>query len=372
MNAEDRVWEVVLRAFEEREPQRPERRVLRVAVALGVLGAALVVAAALSPPGHAVFERVKRAVGVEDAARRLGPLPAPGRLLVVARDGGGAWIVDRDGATRSLGAWTDAVWSPHGRFVLATRPSGLVALDQNGNARWSIAAPGAVDAAWEGTPVDTRIAFRAQDGLRVVAGDGTGNRVLDAHPAPVPPAWDPARLHVLAYESAHALVLRDVDGGTIRRTQLRAYGRLAWSSDGRRLAVVTPGAIEILDGAGRPLRTLHAGAAVDQAVFRPGSHTLTLARHDARRSEVVTIDVDDPGRPQLLFAGPGDFGDLAWSPNGAWLLVEWRTANQWVFLHGATVRAVGPIAQQFGHSGNRPFSLDIQDGWCCPGGDASR
>jgi hypothetical protein len=79
-----------------------------------------------------------------------------------------------------------------------------------------------------------------------------------------------------------------------------------------------------------------------------------------------------PGRTQLLFAGPGRFGDLAWSPNGAWLLVDWRTANQWVFLRGATVRAVGQIEQQFPRQDDQPFALDIQDGWCCPAGHGSR
>jgi hypothetical protein len=370
---EDRAWEVVRRAFEEREPRRrPRPTALQAALAAVALAGALAVAAALSPPGHAVFERVKRAVGVEGAAQRLGRLPSPGRLLVVDR-GSDVWIVERDGTKRSLGSWNDAAWSPHGRYVLATRAGGLVALDGDGNVRWSLAAPGASAASWEGTRTDTRIAFLARDGLHVVAGDGTGDRVLDAHPAPVPPAWDPGRLHVLAYESGHALLLRSVDDGrTLWRTRLADAGRIAWSSDGSRIAVVAPGRIEILDGSGRKLRTLHEGAAVDQAVFRPGTHLLTIARHGARRSEVETVDVDHPGPAQLLFAGPGSFGDLAWSPNGAWLLVDWRTANQWVFLHGATVRAVAQIAQQFPRRADQPFSLDLQDGWCCPDTVASR
>lgn len=372
MNAEDRAWEVVRLAFEQRDPRRRPRRTLQLAVALAVLAVGLVVAAALSPPGRAVFERVKQAVGVEDAARRLGPLPAPGRLLVVARGGGDVWIVDHDGAKRSLGTWDDAVWSPHGRYVLATRPAGIAALDTEGKVRWSLAVRGAVEPAWEGTRTDTRIAFHARDGLHVVAGDGTGDRVLDAHPAPAPPAWDPARLHVLAYESGHALVLRDVDGRrTLWSTPLAAYGRLAWSSDGKRIAVVAPGRIEIVDGSGRVLRTLRERA-VEHALFRPGTHVLTVARHSGDRSEVETVDVDRPGRTQLLFAGPGGFGDLVWSPDGAWLLVDWVTANQWVFLHGGTVRAVGQIARQFPRSGDRPFSPAIENGWCCPAGPASR
>jgi hypothetical protein len=374
VNAEDRAWEVVRRAFEEREPRRrPGPRTLHAALAAAALVVVVAVAAALSPPGHAVFERVKRAVGVENAARRLGPLPAPGRLLVVGPAGGGAWIVDRDGTKHSLGAWQDAVWSPHGRYVLATRSTELVALEPNGKARWTLRAASPLWPAWEGTLTDTRIAYRAKDGLHVVAGDGTGDRVVDAHAEPVPPAWDPARLHTLAYVSGHALVLRSVDDRRVLwRTHLTAYGRLAWSSDGTRLAVVTPGAVDVFDGAGRRLRVLHEGAAVDQAVFRPGAHVLTVVRHRSGRSEVTTVDVDHPRRRRLLFAGPGAFGDVAWSPDAKWLLVDWRTANQWVFLHGATVRAVGRIAQQFPRGDDLPVTLELASGWCCPADHGAR
>jgi hypothetical protein len=122
----------------------------------------------------------------------------------------------------------------------------------------------------------------------------------------------------------------------------------------------------VIDGTGRRLRTLHEGAAVDHAVFRPGTHVLTIARHRAGRSEVESVDVDHPGRRQLLFAGPGGFGDIAWSPNAKWLLVDWLTADQWVFLHDTTVRAVGRIAEQFPRDDDLPVTLELANGWCCP------
>ena len=72
------------------------------------------------------------------------------------------------------------------------------------------------------------------------------------------------------------------------------------------------------------------------------------------------IDVDHPGRGQLLFAGPGEFRDIVWSPDGRWLLVGWPTANQWVFLrlHPRKIVGVARITQQFGHEAR-------VSGWCC-------
>ena len=65
-----------------------------------------------------------------------------------------------------------------------------------------------------------------------------------------------------------------------------------------------------------------------------------------------------------VFAGTGGFTDLAWSPDGRWLLVAWAGADQWLFLRpdgGGRVRAVGSIAEQFGGG---PFPK--LGGWCCP------
>ena len=68
MTPEDRAWEVVRRAFEERTPSRaahrPSGRLLLATVS--VAAAAAVAVAVITPPGHAVLERVRRAVGGDD------------------------------------------------------------------------------------------------------------------------------------------------------------------------------------------------------------------------------------------------------------------------------------------------------------------
>jgi hypothetical protein len=42
--------------------------------------------------------------------------------------------------------------------------------------------------------------------------------------------------------------------------------------------------------------------------------------------------------------------DVAWSPDGQWLLLAWRDADQWIFVRAAgrpRLRAVSGIAGQF-------------------------
>ena len=81
----------------------------------------------------------------------------------------------------------------------------------------------------------------------------------------------------------------------------------------------------------------------------------------ARRGDSITSSVlVAPTRRQtssrrLLFSGPGRFTDLAWSPDGDWLLVAWKDADQWLFINlkrPERVRAVGNISSQFDPGGD--------------------
>lgn len=366
--AEERAWEVVRRAFDERSRAPRRARVGNrplLALVVVALGAALV--AALSPPGRAVFQQVREAVGVEHAAPALFSLPGGGRLLVVSSRRGGAWIVERDGLKRDLGPYADASWSPHGLYVVATRGNELVALDPAGHVHWSLARRAPSRPAWNGTRTDTRIAYLAASGLRVVAGDGTGDRLLDAHAGAIAPAWDPARRFTLAYYAGGAIVLRRDTGAVVWRRDISIRpSELAWSSDGRYLAVFSSRRVEILDAAGRLHRTVSMlEATLRSGAFEPGSHDLAVVVRYPARSEVYLVDVDRPGHARLLFAGPGHFGDVAWSPDGRWLLVAWPAANQWVFIHGTKVHAVANIARQFHRAGGLGPKLELAGRWCC-------
>lgn len=365
-DAEQRAWEMVKRAYEERSPT-PRRAGRRLVPAL-VAAAVVVVASIATPPGHAVFQRVREAVGVQHAEPALFSLPSSGRLLVVSTGHGGVWLIHDNGLKRRIGSYEDAQWSPHGLFVVATTKNALITLDPDNGIRWSLPRPGAFWPRWEGTRVDTRIAYMTPAGLRVVAGDGTGDHLLDHRASAVPPAWDPSTLHTVAYFAGGAIVLRNADSGRIiwrQHVGFRPTG-LSWSTDGRFLAALSGHKVLVLGPDGKVKRTVTTLAeGFSDAAFQPNSHRLALSLRTAIGSEVRVVDIDRPGRGQLLFAGPGAFGSIVWSPDGRWLLVGWPTADQWLFLRGSRVRAVANIREQFPRRDDRRPSLQFDSRWCC-------
>jgi hypothetical protein len=315
--AGERAWEVVRRAYAEREPVTWPRRHARPLAAAAVLAA--LVAAALSPPGRSVVHTLRKAVGVKEAEPALFSLPTRGQLLVTSRSG--LWLVRADGSKRKLGHYRDATFSPHGLFVAATRANQLVALDPKGSVRWTLARPVPRFPAWTGTRTDTRIAYISGGQLRIVAGDGTGDHAV-GHAALVPPVWRPGPRRVLAYSDGQSAIVYDVDSGSVLRRIAPAPTQLAWSRDGRLLRHDEP-AIRI----------------------RNGQSEAVVAGH------------------RVVFRGTGVFGQAQWSPDRRWLLVTWATADQWVFVRTEGPRrivGVSRISAQFGRSSRVA-------GWCCAG-----
>lgn len=344
--AEDRAWAVVRSAFLEREAVPRRRAGARwAAAAIGV--AAVCAAAALSPPGHAVVDAVRRSIGIEHAAPALFRLPASGRLLVSGR--GGTWVVAADGSKRRLGDWTQAAWSPHGLFVVSSSRDGLAAVDpREGTVRWSVGRPNVSLPSWGGTRTDTRIAYFSGGSLRVVAGDGTGDRLLARRVAHVAPVWQPER-HVVAFVARpDAVVVENVDSGAVVARH-RVSGRVrsvAWSADGARLAVATSHAVHVF-GRGRPLVLPFRSV---RAVTFARSGALALLTPEA-------LLVWGPESVQTVLRVHTRLAGVAWSPDGRWLVTSLPRADQWVFVGRGRVLAVSHIARQFG--GAAP-SLD---GW---------
>ena len=314
--AAERAWEVVQRAYAEREPVAWPRRHARPLVAAAVLAA--LIAAALSPPGRSVVHSLRKAVGVKEADPGLFSLPARGQLLVTSRSG--LWLVRADGSKRRLGRYRDATFSPHGLFVAATRANQLVALDPKGDVRWTLARPAPRFPAWAGSRTDTRIAYISGRQLRIVAGDGTGDHMV-GQAALVPPVWRPGPRRVLAYSDGRSAIVYDADSGSVLRRIAPAPMQLAWSGDGRLLRRDEP-----------------------DVRMRNG------------QSEAVV-----GGR--VVFRGTGIFGQAQWSPDRRWLLVTWPTADQWVFVRTEGRRRIvgaSRISAQFG-------KLARVAGWCCAG-----
>jgi hypothetical protein len=298
-DAQERAWEVVRAAYEQREPVSWPRRHWQPLVAVAVVAA--VVAAALSPPGRSVVHSLREAVGVKQAEQGLFSLPAPGQLLVTSREG--AWLVHADGSKRLLGRYRDASFSPHGLFIAGTRANELVVVDPKGTVHWTLSRPNPRFPVWTGTRTDTRIAYVSGGKLHVVAGDGTGDRVVGRAALDPPPTWLPGRK--LAFWTGAAAMLYDEARGTTRQLQRFPFGR---------------------------------GPTI---------------RRKAGQSTVVA-------KGRVVLRGTGVFDQVVSSPDDRWLLVSWPTANQWVFvrLHPRKIVGVARITQQFGRDARI-------SGWCC-------
>jgi hypothetical protein len=371
--AEERGWRVVHSAFEARHPVHVRPRLNRLAIALAV--GILVAAIALSPAGAKVADLVRDVVepGQENARPALTSLPASGRLLVTSPQG--PWIVDQDGSQRLLGAYGDAAWSPSGLFAAVTRGHQLTAVDPVGTVRWSLAARRPVsNPAW--SPSGGVVAYMSGSSLRVVAGDGTDDRPLADRVARVAPAWRPLsepvpagqvaigpKTNLLAYVDRRGRVtLRDVGAGrALWHTHRYAapIRGLEWSADRRRLLVRTGSFVDFLDARGRAFSrvtwpTLGASMSPDN------KRTAFIRRAKHGRSEVVITGRYGSGPPRRVLTRSGRITDPTWSPNGEWLLVARRGADQWLFIRPSRpirVEAVANISRQFapGAAGQPPF-----------------
>jgi hypothetical protein len=366
LEAQQRAWPVVQAAFTERErvawPRRHARPILAFAAFLAL------VAAALTPPGRAVVREVREAIGVSGADPTLFALPDGGRLLVQSEEG--PWIVRPNGAKRLLGAYSDPSWSPSGKYVVAVRENELFALEPDGTVRWSLGRRKLTMPRWGGSEIDTRIAYLSGSSLRVVAGDGRDDRRLARRVASVAPAWKPFQgTHVLAFaERSGRVRVVDVDSGRLlwRSRRTREIPKLLlWSTDGRRLLWIAPRSLRVFDQKGRLITS--GGIAerpITAAVFAPRGHRFAAVRSKGSgQSEVVVLGTDERSLTgRQIFSARAPLGNIAWSPDGSWLVVSWERPDQWVFLRtkpGPQIRAVDNVSEQFG-------GFQSLAGWCCP------
>ena len=148
---------------------------------------------------------------------------------------------------------------------------------------------------------------------------------------------------------------------------------LVWSGDGQRLLALGERSLRVFDANGNKLWAIGMPTGPSGVVFVRKSHRFILIRYSpaTQRSDLVLFQAETtPGEPRFLYSAPGDFGTLAISQNGEWLLVGWINANQWLFLRltSAKVMAVSNISEQFGAPPNaaseKAFPSSVS--WCCP------
>jgi hypothetical protein len=366
--AEDRAWAVVRGAYLERVPAVRRTRHRRIALVPALM--VVVAAVALSPAGATMSTWIRHTLGIPHAASSLFSLPTPGRLLVSGPSG--TWTVGAGGSTRRIGPWRGATWSPHGRYIAVAGRGQLAAVDPHGTQQWALARPGVSDPTWY-PPSGFRVAYLAGHQLRVVAGDGTGDRLFAAGVALVSPKWRPDHPYQIAYVNhAGRLLVRDADSG--RTVWTAAPGRpkeVAWSADGSRLLVVTDRRALVYAPSGDPttgIVTLSSTSILD-ASLSPDGRTLALLRGGAAQDVAVASLARRGPRLRRVLSGNG-LQQLAWSPDSRWLLVSWPLADQWVFVRVAgrpRIAAVSHITRQFAAKSRAP-GLPRIDGWCCTAG----
>jgi hypothetical protein len=362
VDTEQRTWTALQKVYAERTPGQRQKRPLRLALALAAL--ALAGAITLTPAGATVHRWIDKALGVRTARSMLFSLPAPGRVLVSGANG--AWTIAADGSKRRLGAWRQADWSPHGLYLAVAAGDRLAALDPRGTVRWAIDRPAIHAPRWF-YPSGYRIAYLSGTTLRVINGDGTGDRQLTTDIPSVAPSWRPGRPYQLSYATnQRTIITRDVDTGQLLHT-LRLAGRprqLAWSADGTRLLVRLNSTALVYDPYGRPIAQVKAPGrtVLRDAELSPDGRKLALLT-----GQQLTVAQLPPfgAASRTIFTGQG-LRQVAWSPDARWLLVSWPAANQWIFIRATgrpRIEAISRITQQL--PGSTPGSYPHVDGWCC-------
>lgn len=358
VQARERARATVLAAHARPRP-RARRAAPLVWVALAAVAAALVVTQRDSGPAQAVERLVRDIVRAPKATPTPAPasslaLPAPGRLLVTGSDG--LFVQSRGKRTR-LGRWDEATWSPTGLYVAATAGHTLAALDPtNGKVRWRL-RPGPPVSMARWAPDGLHIAYRAGRNLRIVYGNGEHDVIAGRGMAAVAPAWRPSVPRTVAWAAADGTVtVEDADTAKVLRTYRGGPVRtLAWSGDGRKLLSAGRRHGTIRDFATHKTTrlTLQRGEELLAATYAPRGNRLTLAVKRGGRTEIRV-------RGDALFSAAGRLDDLAWSPDGHWLLAGDPATGQWSIAHATGRAQVSAVAVEpnFG-SGARTR------GWCC-------
>ncbi len=158
------------------------------------------------------------------------------------------------------------------------------------------------------------------------------------------------------------VTLRDVDAGRVLwHTDRYAapISELQWSADRKRLLVRAGSFVDFLDARGRALSRV-TWPTLGVSMSPDNKRTAFIRRTKQGRSEVVVTGRYGEGQPRPVLTRAGRLTDPTWSPDGKWLLVARRDADQWLFIRPSRpvrVDAVANISRQFAPGASRPTAL---------------
>jgi hypothetical protein len=316
---------------------------------------------------------------IEDQFASDAPSPRPafaalpdgsGPVLAISRSG--AYAVHAGGATRWLGDFSDAGWSPRGKHVVGVEGRRVVAVTPAGGLKWTVVRPGRVhDPSWS-QGAGFAVAYLEGKQLRAVAGDGTpsSDRMVRRGAASVTPAWRPRSDRVLAYAtSGGAVEAVDVQTGVTlwRGASTGPVLRLAWASGGQRLVALSPDHLTVLNARGRMLFTMPLPRGARDFALHPTGVLAAVLVGSGGAARVIEAPLSKPlpgrGRRAQRRLFQGDVNGLAWSANGRRLVLSWRGAGQWLLLGtDERIRALDGVTRELGAAGGFPRVVS----WCCP------
>jgi len=253
-----------------------------------------------------------------------------------------------------------------GRMLTTVEP-------ETGEVRWSHPRPEPVsDPRW--APSGFRIAYRSGEELRVIVGDGSGDRLLADDVGRAAPAWRPGAEHVLAYaDRAGGISIVNVDTGEgmSRSRFARSVRELLWSADGSRLGVLSDDRIELYRADGKFVRTIAArrGRSLLAVAFAPSGRDLAVLDYSQASGGSVLVIRPRTGATRTLLQVPGQLDQLAWAPDGRWIVAASPTADQWLFVRTvrpSNVESVSQVTREFDPGSTGQDAFPRIAGWCCP------
>jgi hypothetical protein len=238
-------------------PARPRSRGVLVLVACAIACAIGAGAAALAATGN-----LRVAIGAKEKAAHSVPtrlsVPAGSHGIAIVA-GGKLWLATRGGLRIEGMPVSTAELSPRALYAVVGIGSSLVTLAPGNRRPWVHTTGGRViAAAWspDGLKIAYVVAGRGGNNLRLIEGDGAPDRLLVRGVSASKPSWRADSLAVAYVDGRGRAAVYDVGASTMRTFDTHRCSGLArivaYSPRGKRLAVVGPRGVALVERWDRP------------------------------------------------------------------------------------------------------------------------